>query len=74
MAIMRKLLRIVNGEKIILTNQKLREIGADIDFFPGIPGIFEELREYLNNLEEAEDQGITIEYYVVSSGFEELLN
>jgi hypothetical protein len=73
LATMRKLLRIVNGEKIRLTNQKLRETGARIDFFPGIPGIFEELKEYLNELEEAEDQGMTIEYYVVSSGFEEII-
>ena len=73
LATMRKFLRIVNGEKIRLTNQKLMEIGARIDFFPGIPRIFEQLREYINDLEEAEDQGIFIEYYVVSSGFEELL-
>jgi len=73
LAYMYKLIGLINDGKIKLTKKDLWGIGAKIAFFPGIPEIFDELQEYVDHIEEAEDLGIKIEYYVVSSGFEELL-
>jgi hypothetical protein len=73
LAYMRKLIRMNRSGKIKLTNGVLRKTGAKIDFFPGIPEFFNDLREYLTEIEETKDLDIKIEYYVISSGFEELI-
>jgi len=73
LAYMRRLIRQINSGQIKLTNKDLRKIGANIVFFPGIPELFTELKDYVDRIEEAEELDITIEYYVVTSGFEELV-
>jgi len=73
LACMRKLIRLINSGRIRLTDKDLKRIGARIAFFPGIPEVFDELQEYVEQIEDVEELGIKIEYYVVTSGFEELL-
>lgn len=55
------------------TNAQLRELGAKLSFFPGIPEMFGELK---NNLLTTEHHahGITLEHYIVSSGIKELIS
>ena len=56
-----------------VSNARLTELGANLNFFPGVPGIFEELRgKCLGDEHHAQD--ITIEYYIVSSGLKALLD
>ncbi len=56
-----------------VSNARLTELGANLYFFPGVPGIFEELRgKCLGDEHHAQD--ITIEYYIVSSGLKALLD
>lgn len=55
-----------------LTNARLREMGADIGFFPGVPEIFARLAEILKQ-EPFAEHDLRIEHYVVSTGLAELI-
>jgi hypothetical protein len=54
------------------TNAKLRELGAHLTFYEGLPEMFEEFRGSLLPQEFA-TYGITVEHYIVSSGMKELI-
>jgi len=61
-----------HGRMPDLTNAKLRELGGKIEFFPGLPEHFDELRAVLDTPEfEAGD--MKLEHYVVSTGLEEMI-
>lgn len=55
-----------------LTNAKLRELGAGIEFFPGIPELFGTLRKAIS-LDRYEENDIRLEHYVVSTGLVEMI-
>jgi len=56
-----------------VTNARLTELGSNLSYFPGVPEMFDELRERCLGPEHAA-QDITIEYYIVSSGLKALLD
>jgi len=60
------------------TNAKLRQLGAQLSFFPGIPEMFTEFEEKLNDVADAMGwsaaHGIKLEHYIVSSGLKELIS
>jgi len=62
-----------NGRIPDLTNERLRKLGAEIDFFPGILQMFDELKGLISQTEEFREAGVTLEYYVISLGFEEVI-
>ena len=51
-----------------LTNERLRELGADLVPAPGMPDYLEETRRRVADNPEFAAQGITVEHYVVSTG------
>jgi hypothetical protein len=53
------------------TNAELRALGAKLQFYPGLPNMFEELNSVLTTEHRA--FGIKIEHYIISSGLKELL-
>lgn len=53
-----------------LTNQKLAEFGLTLDFYPGIPKLFEDLNALVS---EHEVSHPAIEFYIVSSGLEAII-
>ncbi|MCF6286771.1 MAG: haloacid dehalogenase-like hydrolase [Candidatus Hydrogenedentes bacterium] len=55
-----------------LTNARLRKLGAEIDFFPGIPELFDELQSVLDEPEYREGD-LRLEHYVVSTGLTEMI-
>ncbi len=55
-----------------LTNAKLRELGAQIEFFPGIPGLFDRLDKILV-APPFRDGDLRLEHYIVSTGLAELI-
>ena len=56
-----------------VSNARLRELGAGLTFFPGVPELFDELpRAVLGHDHEA--VGIRVEHYIVSSGLKVLLD
>lgn len=54
------------------SNHELKELGAKLNFYPGLPEMFDELRE---NLLTAEHRalGIRLEHYIISSGLKILI-
>ena len=55
-----------------LNNERLRELGANIEFFPGIPRVFDMLGDVVKRPEFREGD-LRLEHYVVSTGLLELV-
>jgi len=56
-----------------VSNDRLKELGQNMKFFPGVESVFNELRNTcLTDAHLVQD--ITIEYYIVSSGLKALLD
>tara|TARA_Y100001947_G_scaffold158698_1_gene172669 strand:+ start:363 stop:1388 length:1026 start_codon:yes stop_codon:yes gene_type:complete len=56
-----------NGPMRGLTNQKLKELGSELEFCPGLPDFFQELKE-IPLEEEFASFDFKIEHYVISTG------
>ncbi len=54
------------------TNAELRTLGGQLNFYPGLPGMFEEFSHGLLTPEQ-EAHGVRVEHYIVSSGLKELI-
>lgn len=55
-----------------LTNARLRELGASIRFFPGVPELFDRLSGVLEQ-KSFQEGDLRLEHYVVSTGLAELI-
>jgi hypothetical protein len=55
------------------TNSQLRALGAKLNFFPGLPEMFEEFKTGLLSPQH-EAHGIKMEHYIVSSGLKALID
>jgi hypothetical protein len=55
-----------------LNNAKLRELGSRIEFFPGIPELFDRLDVLVRSAHYGE-LGLRMEHYVVSTGLAEMI-
>lgn len=62
-----------NGPLRGLTNQKLRELGAKVPLCPGVPEIFDKLRDYAKQLGNERNLDIDLEHYIVSTGLAEMI-
>lgn len=56
-----------------LNNKMLRELGAEIEFYAGLPDFFEQIRKRLEAAPEYGEHGIEIEHYIVSSGLRQMI-
>ena len=56
-----------------LTNKILRELGAEIEFYPGLPGFFNELKKEARSRPEFVKHDIQLEHYIVSTGLAEMV-
>jgi hypothetical protein len=54
------------------TNEELRRLGAKLNFYKGLPEMFDDFRDNLLNAEQS-NQGITVEHYIISSGMKVLI-
>ncbi|APZ42386.1 HAD family hydrolase [Acidihalobacter ferrooxydans] len=52
-----------------LSNAVLEALGAELTFYPGLPEFFAELRTLVESTPDFVRHGITLEHYVVSTGF-----
>ncbi len=62
-----------NGEMKGLNNDTLRELGAEIEFYEGLPEFFSELRAEARSKPEYEKHEIELEHYIVSTGLAEMI-
>lgn len=56
-----------------VSNQRLEELGANLSYFPGLPEMFECLSSKCLS-ESHRSVGITVEFYIVSSGLKALVD
>lgn len=56
-----------------LSNKLLRELGAAIQFYDGIPEFFERLKNVVRSNERYKKHGVTVEHYIVSTGLREMI-
>jgi hypothetical protein len=56
-----------------LTNAKLRELGGQLDFYPGMPEFLDQMKRVIEEQEEFKHHGITVEHYVVSTGLRQMI-
>ncbi|WP_395736036.1 HAD family hydrolase [Prosthecobacter sp.] len=54
------------------TNDDLRKLGSKLNFFRGVPELFDELNKVLNDQHRL--LGVKIEHYIISSGLKALLD
>jgi hypothetical protein len=54
------------------TNDELRRLGAKLNFYNGLPEMFDDLRDALLTQEQIA-QGIAVEHYIISSGLKVLI-
>jgi len=55
-----------------LSNARLRELGAELQLFPGVEGLFDRLAAIVGE-QEFEDGDLRLEHYVVSTGLAEMI-
>lgn len=56
-----------------LTNKRLRELGKELTFYPGLPELFENLQEVVRSRPEYVKHNITLEHYIISTGLAEMI-
>ncbi|MGB0344184.1 MAG: haloacid dehalogenase-like hydrolase [Coraliomargarita sp.] len=62
-----------NGDLQGLTNQRLRELGGELEFYPGIVELFDRLRELPESQPQYRKHNIRLEHYIVSTGLAEMI-
>lgn len=64
---------IKNGPMKGLRNADLKELGAQIPFFPGLPDFFNELKAIATSRPEFCQHDIHLEHYIISTGLAEMI-
>ncbi|MGF1484969.1 MAG: haloacid dehalogenase-like hydrolase [Opitutales bacterium] len=62
-----------NGPLRGLNNARLRELGAELRFFPGLPDLFAQLQERIRAREDFRRHDIRLEHYIISTGLAEMI-
>lgn len=57
-----------NGSLKGLSNAKLKDLGKELKFYKGLPHFFKELQDLINNTQEYNNHGISLEHYIISTG------
>lgn len=56
-----------------LNNSMLKEFGKEMNFYPGVPDIFEKTRNLIENEPIYEEYDIKVEHYIVSTGMSQII-
>lgn len=56
-----------------LNNALLRELGAEIDFYPGLPEFFPRMKNFVQQYDDYVKHDIRLENYVVSTGLRQMV-
>jgi hypothetical protein len=64
---------VLAGRMPKLSNKILREAGADIEFYPGLPEFFPLAQTYVGEKEAYRKHDIRLEHYIVSTGLAEMV-
>jgi hypothetical protein len=64
---------VLAGPMAGLNNRVLRECGAEIQFYPGLPEFFKKSREWVREKPEFVKHDLQLEHYIVSTGLAEMV-
>ncbi|MEN9841928.1 MAG: hypothetical protein RL376_1728 [Verrucomicrobiota bacterium] len=64
---------VLAGRMPKLSNKVLRECGAEIEFYPGLPDFFRTAQGYVAEKETYRKHDIRLEHYIVSTGLAEMV-
>lgn len=64
---------VLAGQMPLLNNKVLRECGAEIKFYPGMPDFFDKSRTWVSEKPEYQKHEIQLEHYIVSTGLAEMI-
>ncbi|WP_309382905.1 HAD family hydrolase [Cerasicoccus frondis] len=64
---------IKNGPLKGLRNSILRELGAELPFYPGLPDFFQELTDFTKSEAAYRKHDIQLEHYIISTGLAEMI-
>jgi len=67
------LTHVLSGQMAGLNNRILRECGAEIEFYPGLPDFFDLSRGWVKEQAAYRQHEITLEHYIVSTGLAEMV-
>ena len=75
LAYMHEMIQLTKPEQPLagLTQSKIQEIGQSLDFYPGVPEFFDQIKETIENQPEFREARIRVEAYVISGGIQDLL-
>jgi hypothetical protein len=73
LAYMDLMLRLSKTGKLDISEKALTIAGQKLALFPGLPEAFKELKEYSKVNEELKDTKVSLEFYVISGGLEEMI-
>lgn len=62
-----------SGKLAGLNNAKLREYGSRLEFYSGVPEIFETTRKVIDDNEKYRKYEIKLEHYIISAGLTEII-
>jgi len=64
---------VVDNEMPDLTRKRLRDLGKEAELFPGLPGMFPELKQYVSDNPDLKKAHVSLEFYIISGGLEEMI-
>ncbi len=73
LAYMHLLTQYAKENKVDLSQRTLRALGAELHLFPGLPQAFGELKAYVMHHPELQKARVTLEFYIISGGIEEII-
>ena len=56
-----------------LNNALLKKLGANLEFYDGLPGFFEEVKRFVKDNAEYQQHEIQVEHYIVSTGLRQMI-
>jgi len=62
-----------NGELKGLTNARLRELGKELEFYPGVIELFQALKQVPESKPDFVKHNIRLEHYIISTGLAEMI-
>jgi len=73
LAYMHKIVEMAKIGKIDASEEFLTKIGKKLPLYPGLPKAFQELSDYVKNNQELKRARVSLEFYIISGGLEELV-
>ena len=62
-----------NGPLKGLTNRRLRELGRELRFYPGLPEFFKTIKNLISGDASCQRFGVSVEHYIISTGLAEMI-